>query len=209
MPLTDTETQTLVGRAQAGDQSAIDALFTQNRDRLRRMVQFRMDRRLAARMDASDIVQDALAEAHRRLGEYLKQPVMSFYPWLRQLAWDRLLQMHRRHIDAQARTVTRERHAPMGLPDESAMELASRLLANATSAGGRLAKEEVRQRVRAELANLPEHEREVLALRYLEQLSTHETASVLGITEGSVKMRHLRALERLQSRLHGLESSFS
>lgn len=207
MPHSETDTQELVRKAQVGDGAAVDALFARNRDRLKRMVLFRMDRRLATRLDASDVVQDTLAEAHRRLAEYLKRPKMAFYPWLRQLAWERLLQLHRWHIQAQARSVTREQHGRLALPDESVVELANCLVASATSPSGHAMKEEVREQVRAALGQLPDHEREVLVLRYLEQLSTGETASVLGISEGAVKMRHLRAIERLGGQLHGLESS--
>lgn len=206
MPHSENDTCELVRKAQDGDRAAVQDLFAQHRDRLKRMVLFRMDRRLASRLDASDVVQDALAEAHRRLAEYLKKPSMAFYPWLRQLAWERLVQLHRQHVQAQSRSVTREQRGLLGLPDESAMELASRLVANTTSASGRAVKEELRQRVRAALERLSDHEREVLTLRYLEQLSTSETASVLGISEGAVKMRHLRAMERLGAELRETSS---
>jgi RNA polymerase sigma-70 factor (ECF subfamily) len=148
-------------------------------------------------------VQEALAEAHRRLPEYLNSPGIAFYPWLRQLTWERLLQLHRRHIQAQARSVTREQSVLPRLPDESYVALANRLIGSATSPSGQVVREEIRQEVRAALERLPKGEREVLVFRYLEQLSTSETASVLGISAGAVKMRHLRALERLQVYLKG------
>src|SRR5262245_44340092 len=108
MPLSESDTHELVRKAQDGNREAVDELFARNRDRLKRWVLFGMDRRLASRLDASDVVQDTLAEAHRKLAQYLKRPGVAFYPWLRQLAWERLIQLHRRHIRAQARTVTRE-----------------------------------------------------------------------------------------------------
>ena len=79
--------------------------------------------------------------------------------------------------------------------------LVDRLFASGTSPSGRLVREELRQRVRDTLDRLLPRDREVLVLRYLEMLSNGEIADVLGITAGSVKVRHLRALERLRSRL--------
>jgi len=169
------------------------------------MVQFRMDRQLASRLDASDVVQDAFAEAHRRLSEYLQQPSVAFYTWLRKIAWERMIQLHRRHIRAQARSVTRERPGFARWPDESFVELANRLIGSGTSPSVQVVKNELREGIRLALERLPPVDREVLVLRYLEQLSTAETASVLGISEGAVKMRHLRALERLQIHLEGPE----
>ena len=127
---------------------------------------------------------------------------MAFYPWLRQLAWDRLLLVHRHHIEARRRSVNREWSPPgLQLPDGSAAYLADRLIAGGTSPSGHLVREEIRAQVREELARLAVRDREVLVLRYLEMLSNVEIAEVLGITEGAVKVRHFRALERLRGRL--------
>jgi RNA polymerase sigma-70 factor (ECF subfamily) len=143
-----------------------------------------------------------LAEAARRLPDYLRDRPLPFYPWLRQLAADRLDKARRRHLHAGKRDARRE-EAP--LPDESALELAQRLLGHGTSPSHQLARQEVRERVRAALAQLPQRDREVLVLRYLEQLSTREMAEVLGTPEGTVKSRHLRAVERLRGLLGDLE----
>jgi RNA polymerase sigma-70 factor (ECF subfamily) len=197
----DPDTDELVERARGGDAGARQQLLTRHRKRLRQMVALRMDRRLLARVDPSDVVQEALADAAQELSDYLRHRPLPFYPWLRQLAWDRLIELHRRHLYAQKRSVRREDPEVLALPDESAVQLAQRLLAPGSSPSERLLREELRGRVQAALARLAAHDREVLVLRHLEQLSTKEIAAVLGITPGAVKTRHLRALVRLRSLL--------
>jgi RNA polymerase sigma-70 factor (ECF subfamily) len=186
----------LMKRAGRGDAAARQQLLELHRDRLRRMVAVRLDRRLAARIDPSDVVQETLAGAVRGLSDYLRHRPMPFYPWLRRLAWERLVELQRRHIAAR-RSVARE--APVEEPGlgESTAVLAERLLDSGTSPSGRLIREELRGRVRAALDRLPLRDREVLVLRYLEGLSPAEVAAVLEITEGAVKVRQTRALVRL------------
>jgi RNA polymerase sigma-70 factor (ECF subfamily) len=165
------------------------------------MVAVRMDKRLAARVDASDIVQEALTEASQKLPDYLQQERLPFYPWLRQLAWESLIGAYRRHVGAKARSVTREQHDEMVLPDHSSAQLAARLLASGTSPSARISRKELRVRVQRMLSQLSPRDREVLVLRYLEQLSTSETAAVLGLTVDGVKSRQRRALERFSNLL--------
>jgi RNA polymerase sigma-70 factor (ECF subfamily) len=197
----DFDSEPLLRRAGQGDPVARQQLLVRYQQRLRQMVAVRLDRRLAARIDPSDVVQETLAEALQQLSDYLQQPPLPFYPWLRQLAWKRLAALYRRHIRAGKRSVCREEQRSPPLPDESALDLAGRLLAPGSSASARLRREELYGRVQAALAQLPERDREVLVLRHLEQLSTAEIAAVLGITEGAVYTRHLRALERLRGLL--------
>jgi RNA polymerase sigma-70 factor (ECF subfamily) len=187
----------LLVRARAGDARACEQLLTVHRDRLRRMVAVRLDRRMAARVDPSDVVQEALADACGLLPGYLKEQPLPFYPWLRQLAWNRLVELYRKHVLAQRRSVTRE-ETPR-LPEESVLELAERLVAAGSTPSRRLARDELRARVRQALLELSERDREVLVLRYLEQLPVAEIAAVLGISEGAVKVRNVRALQRLRA----------
>jgi RNA polymerase sigma-70 factor (ECF subfamily) len=194
----DADTDELVELAGGGDAAARQLLLMRHRKRLRQMVAFRLDRRLAARVDPSDVVQEAIMEAAVRLSDYLERRPLPFYPWLRQLAWDKLIELHRRHIHAQKRSITREDADVLGLPDESVVELASRLLAGGSSPSHHVLREELRDRVRAALVTLAERDREILVLRHLEQLSVREIAVVIGISEGAVKVRHLRALERFR-----------
>jgi RNA polymerase sigma-70 factor (ECF subfamily) len=188
-------------RVGAGDASARQQLLTRHRRRLRRMIALHLDRRLAARIDPSDVVQETLAEADRKLDDYARRRPLPFYPWLRQLAWDHLIALHRRHLHAGKRSVTREEPDVLRLPDESAAKLASWLADVGSSPSARLLRSERCRRVRQALDELPERDREVLVLRHLEQLSTAEIAAVLGLREGAVKVRHLRALKRLRALL--------
>ena len=194
------DTDLLLDRAARGDDGARQHLLDHHRRRLKRMVALRLDRRLAARVDPSDVVQEALADAGRKLDGYLRVRPLPFYPWLRQLAWERLVKLHRRH-KAGKRDVGREE--PPELPAESALELAERLACPSTGPEQRMVREELRDRVRAALERLSAGDRELLVLRHAEQLSTKETAAVLGVTEAAVKSRHLRALERLRTALGG------
>src|SRR5437879_11373163 len=98
----------LLDRARAGDQAALDAIFTQHRERLRRMVEIRLDRRLQARVDASDVVQEAYVDVVRRLDEYLDDPKLPLFLWLRLIVGDRLMKVHRHHLGAQLRSAGRE-----------------------------------------------------------------------------------------------------
>jgi RNA polymerase sigma-70 factor (ECF subfamily) len=190
------DTDELLRRAAQGQADAAQQLLTRHRDRLRRMVAVRLDPRLAARLDPSDVVQEALLEASRKLPEYLRERPVAFYPWLRRLAWEHLLKLHQRHLHARRRSVTREEAVP-ALPDGSALELAQRIVASATSPSARVLRQELRDRVQVALAALAETDREVLVLRYLEGMTTAEVAAVLGLGESAVKMRHRRALDRL------------
>jgi RNA polymerase sigma-70 factor (ECF subfamily) len=194
------DTDELVRRSAGGDDAARQELLACHRDRLRRMIGVRLDRRLLARLDPSDVVQEVLVEAHDKLDDYLRDRPLPFYPWLRQIAWQRLLKIHQHH-HARKRRVTDEGPAVPELSDESVGDLAERLAASGTSPSRHAVREELRLRVRRALEQLGERDREVLVLRYLEQMALAEIAAVLGISEGAVKSRHARALLRLQALL--------
>ena len=197
------DTDQLLDDASRGDAAARGRLLDRHRARLKRMVAVRLDRRLAARVDPSDLVQEALAEAAAKLDTFLRTRPLPFFPWLRRLAQERIADAHRHHLRAGRRSVTRE--APAGLPAESAWQLAERLLAVSSGPSADLQRQERRARVRAALERLPERDREVLVLRHLEQLSTAEAAEVLGCSNGAVKVRLLRALQRLRDLLDQTE----
>jgi RNA polymerase sigma-70 factor (ECF subfamily) len=195
------DTDWLVEQARLGDAEARTGLMERHRARLRQMVSLRLDPRLAARVDPSDVVQEALATAYPRLDDYLRDPPLPFYPWLRQFAWDCLVDLHRRHVTARRRSVTREEVATPGLSSESVLRLSQRLMSRGSSPSNRMIQQELRDRLQAALAKLSPNDREILVMRNLEQMSAAEIGAVLGIREGTVRVRHLRALERLRNLL--------
>ncbi len=197
------DTEELIQRTGQGDRHARGELLDRHRGRLRKMISLRLDPRLAARVDPSDIVQDTLAEAERRLDRYVLEQPLPFYPWLRQLALERIADQRRRHLKAARRSVLRQEDIG-ALPDTSAAELADRLLDQGDSPSAGLLREELRARVRAALDAMPASDREVLVLRYLEQLSANEVGAILCISEAAAKKRALRALQRLRGLLKDL-----
>jgi RNA polymerase sigma-70 factor, ECF subfamily len=193
-------TQDLIDRASQGDAAARSELFERYREYLLRMVTARLDRRLAPRVDASDIVQEALADAAQRMDAYLRDRPLPFFGWLRQLAGERMIDAQRRHIGAQRRSITREQ-STLEPCEESAVDVVRRLLANDTSPSNRLVRQERDEELMAALASLSPRDREVLVMRHHEQLSPAEIAEALGVTEWAVKSRLLRALIRIRDRL--------
>jgi RNA polymerase sigma-70 factor, ECF subfamily len=193
------DTEELVERAARGEDRARQALLIRYYERLTRMAAVRLDRRLAPRVDPADVVQEAMLEASRDLFDYFRDRPLPFHAWLRQYVEQRISKLHRHHLGTQRRSVRREEPGDWHLPEASTRLLADRLVDRESSPSGRIQREELRQRIQAALALLRERDREVVVLRHLEQLSTAETAEVLGITESAVKKRHLRALERLRA----------
>jgi len=195
------DTEELLGRAGRGDSHARSELLNRHRMRLRRMVAVRLDRRVLARLDPSDIVQEALVEADQKLLAYLRERPVPFYPWLRRLAWEHLVRLQDRHLRTKRRSVAREEAAFPHLPDESALKLANRLVNSSLAPDERLVEAEMKSRVIAALAELSGRDREILVLRYLEQLPNREIAEILDVTEAVVRQRHGRALERLAKKM--------
>src|SRR5262249_2091860 len=149
---------------------------------LRRMVVLRMDRRLQGRVDASDIIQDAYVEAIQRLPNYLDNPTMPFFVWLRFLVGQRLIDKHRRHLGAQARDVGREVPPFHGnIPEATSAVLAAQLLGRMTTPSQAAIRAEQQIQLQEALNSLNPVDREILALRHFEQLSNGEAAAVLGL----------------------------
>ncbi len=200
----DSETEELLRNASAGG-PALQVLLDRHRSRLRRMVAVRLDSRLTPLIDPSDIVQEALADASQKLETFLRERPLPFYPWLRRLAWERIIQFHRRHIWTQRRSITREERLELPLPDESAVRLADRLVSSGTSPSQRLLRDERGRRVRELLDLLNPIDREVLVMCYLEELAFGEIAAALQISENAAKVRHFRAMERLRKVIESCE----
>jgi RNA polymerase sigma-70 factor (ECF subfamily) len=193
------ESVDLIERARAGDQEALNALFARHRDRLRRMVEMRLDTRLQARLDASDVVQEAFLEVVERLEEYLRDPKLPLFLWLRLVVGERLLKLHRTHLGTQMRDAGREVSLFRGaLPAASSAALAAQLLGKHTSPTQAVVRAERILRLQEALNTLDPVDREILSLRHFEDLTAAEAARALGIEESAAAKRYFRALKRLK-----------
>ena len=180
------DTDALLAKIAEGDHSAVNTLLARHAGRLRAMVALRIDTRLAPRLDPSDIVQEALTEAHRKLPAYLDQRPVPFYPWLRKIAWEKLVHMHRQHVYAQRRSVRREA-GRLDLSGDSEMLLVDRLAASSTSPSEGMARQESLASVAAALGELSPQDHEIIALKHLENMTFVEVAAVLELTEEAVR----------------------
>jgi RNA polymerase sigma-70 factor (ECF subfamily) len=200
----------LLDRAAAGDPDAWKALFDRDRDRLRRMVALRMDRRLQGRVDPSDVIQEAHIEAMARLPEYLRLPDMPYFLWLRLIVGQRLTLLHRRHLGAKARNAGREIGLYHGaLPQATSAALAARLLGHLTQPSAAAVRAERKIRIETALNAMDDLDREILALPHFEQLSNDEAAQALGLSKSTASKRYVRALQKLKEILAAWRGGFS
>ena len=193
------QTVELLAGAKAGDPIAIDRLLDRHRDSLRRMVGMRLDKQVTQRVDVSDVVQDVLVEASRRLKDYLENPAMAFHLWIRQIAKDRIIDAHRRHRVSAKRSVDREQSlAAKGVIDQSTMDLAGQLCDPQLTPAAAATQQELAVHVQSAIERLDDRNREIILMRHYEQLSNQEIAQVLNLSEPAASMRYLRALKRLR-----------
>ena len=192
------EAEQLIGRARMGDQVALAEVLEQYRDRLRRMVVVRMDPRVRGRFDASDVIQEAYVDISRRIASDGANANIPFFLWLRILTGDRLAQLHRMHLGADMRNAAREVSLGSGvIPPASSVHLASQLAGQFSSVDRGLKREEVRVKLEAAINSMDETDRDVIAMRHFEELSTEEIAIVLDMTRSGVLKRYTRAIRRL------------
>jgi RNA polymerase sigma-70 factor (ECF subfamily) len=193
------ETNHLLRRAASGDNASWGAVLQHHEGRLRRMVAFRLDQRLQGRIDPSDVVQEVCLAASRSLPDYLRQPAVPFFLWLRGIAGNKLLELHRHHLGTPMRDARREVSLYRGsMPETTSAALAAQLMGRFSRPSEVAVRVEVKVRLQEALNQMDPVDREVLALRHFEHLSNAEAAEVLGIKEGAAGKRYLRALERLR-----------
>ena len=205
----DDQTETLLKAAQGGDSDAINRLLEKHRGSVRRLVELRLDRKVQRRVDISDVVQDVLVEASGRLDKYLSDPSMAFHLWLRQIAWDRIIDTYRRHRVSAKRNMDREQPmaSPAG-PDQSTMELAIQLCDPALTPAAAATQKEIASKVEEAIERLNEQDREIIMMRHYEHLSNLEIAEVLDLNPPAASMRYLRAVRRLREMLQEADESF-
>ncbi|MCP4942742.1 MAG: sigma-70 family RNA polymerase sigma factor [Planctomycetaceae bacterium] len=198
----DDQTETLLDGARAGDSDAVNKLLEKHRRSVRRLVEMRLDRKVQQRVDVSDVVQDVMVEASGRLEKYLDDPVMAFHLWIRQIAWDRIIDTYRRHRVSAKRNMDREQ--PIAVPagsDQSTMELAVQLRDPALTPAAAATQREIASKVEGVIELLNEQDREIILMRHYEHLSNLEIAEVLKLNPPAASMRYLRALRRLRQLL--------
>lgn len=204
------ETIDTLRRGINGDQQALSDLWDRYRERLRRLVKLRMDRRLQGRIDPSDVLQEAFVDFLTRAEEYADDPTMPFFLWLRFLTGQRLQLLHRHHLGAQMRDAGREVSIHRGpMPQATSVSLAAQLLGRFTSVTQAVQRAEMQVMLQEAINGMDQIDREILALRHFEELSNTETAQVLGIKRSASSSRHIRALKRLRQVLQGTPGFFN
>jgi len=199
----------LLDRLTSGDEAALAELFSQHRDRLWRMVNFRIDRRLSGRVDADDILQEAYLDAAQRVHHYLEDPSKSFFVWLRLVVSQTMVDVHRRHLGAQMRDISRE--VSMNRPtytQATSVCLAAQLLGSMTSPSQAVQKAEMIRQLEESLEAMDQIDQEVLALRHFEELTNSEVAEVLSIQQKAASIRYVRAIARLKDVLKSVPGFF-
>ncbi|MCS7469619.1 sigma-70 family RNA polymerase sigma factor [Stieleria sp. ICT_E10.1] len=200
--LNSSQIERLLERANLGDGEARDKLFAAHRRYLRVLIDLRMDDAIRVRVDPSDVVQETQLVASRRLDDFLQRRPTSFRIWLRRKALERLVDLRRRHLHAEKRSVRRE----VTLSDRSSMALARGSMALARGMIPRSPSEiasdrETAQQVRIAVRRMKETDREVLLLRHVEELTNAEVANVMDVDSATASQRYGRALRRLRQEL--------
>ncbi|MBL8850972.1 MAG: sigma-70 family RNA polymerase sigma factor [Planctomycetaceae bacterium] len=189
----------LIDRVLHGDREALAAVFAAHRDRLWRIVSFRIDPRLRGRVDADDVLQEAYLNAERRIGHVIQDAPEGLFVWFRMIVSQTLAEIHRRHLGVQRRDPMREQSLHAGWSaDATSFSISSHLFGHLTSPSQAALRKELSEQLEFALSSMEELDREVLAMRHFEELSNRETAHALGLTEQAASARYVRALTRLQ-----------
>jgi RNA polymerase sigma-70 factor (ECF subfamily) len=203
------EPDPLQKRLKRGDVEALAELFSQHRDRLWRMVNFRMDRRLLGRIDPDDVLQEAYLGAAQRIAHYNDDLSLSPFVWLRMVLMQTMTDIHRHHLGAQMRDANREvKLRNYGYPQTTSVSLAAQFIGKFTSPSQVAAREEMFGQLEKAVAGMDPLDQEVLALRHFEELSNSEVAEVLKIQQKAASIRYIRALKRLKTAVSRMPGYF-
>jgi RNA polymerase sigma-70 factor (ECF subfamily) len=208
-PTAPADEETLVLRLRQGDREVLGDLFSLHRERIWRMIRFRMDRRLAARIDPDDVLQEAFLAARTRIDNFLAEPHGSFFVWLRMIALQTLFDQHRHHIGAEMRNAARD--VRLDTPDSgnTSLCLAAQLAGTITSPSQAAAGLELMQRLEQAIGTMAALDQEIIAMRHFEDLTNVESAEALGISPTAASNRYVRAIARLKEILTAFGDSES
>jgi len=189
----------LISQFDDGEDDALAELFSHYHDRLKRIVRFRLDYRLAGRISESDVIQESYISASKRVDHYRGRPDMPFFVWLRLIVNQQLADLHRQHLQAEMRDVRKE--ISLDQPAASAhtsLAMAAQLVGNATSASRAFSRVEGITKLEEALNQMEPIDREVIALRHFEELTNTEVSDVLGIGVQAASKRYVRAMKRMK-----------
>jgi len=194
----------LLELAMNGDRAALGHLLAIHRERLKLLVEIRIDRRLRQRMDDSDVLQELFLRIHRQAAKHTQ--VSSAYVWLRRLTIWTLGDLQRKHLGIKQRDARRE--LPLAHADNWENSGFVKMLVDSMALPlDQLVRAERMDHLKRSLEQLNHSDREILTLRHGEQLSRSEAAEVLGISVAAAAKRYLRALEKVRSLLKQWDSS--
>jgi RNA polymerase sigma-70 factor (ECF subfamily) len=186
-------------RLREGDQQALAELFSRERERLWRVIHFRMAEPLRGRLSPEDVLQEAFLAASQRLKHYAESPATSPFIWLRMMVNQTLIDLHRRHLGAQQRDAAREVSLDAAAYSQAtSASVVIQLVGAFTSPSGAAARADVFGLVNNAIEQMDTLDREVLALRHFEELTNSEVAGTLGIEQKAASIRYIRALRRLK-----------
>lgn len=205
---TRTESDELESRLSRADAGALGEVFAIHRARLWRMVNFRLDRRMVGRIDPDDVLQEAYLDAAKRIQHYGGDGFRSPFLWLRMIVQQTLIDVHRRHLGAQARDAAREVPVFGAYTQATSASLAIQLVGDWTSPSQAAVRGELLDRVRSAIASLNPMDQEILALRHFEELTNTEVSQTLGIEPKAASIRYVRALKRLKDTLSAFPGLF-
>jgi RNA polymerase sigma-70 factor (ECF subfamily) len=188
-------TRGLLEQIRRGDSSALDELLARHRPDLQGFVNLHLEPGLRARLDPSDVVQEAQLELARRMDDFLARRPMPFRLWARRTAYQRLLDLRRFHRRSR-RAVGRQ----VPLPERSSLLLAGPLLTN-PSPSRQAQDREMAESVARAVGRLAEADRQILLMRHAEGMPFEEIACLLDVEPAAARKRFGRALIRLQKAL--------
>lgn len=184
----------------------IGKVFAKFKPQLERVIEFRLDPRIRARVDAHDVIQETFLDVKSRYRTFIEEPAVSLFVWFRQLTLQVLIEFQRRHF-RQKRNVQKEVRLNLPNVDQSdtSQLIARELVGQLTSPSQAAIKAEELEQLNKALETLGETDREILALRHFEQLSNAEVAEIIGIKPAAASNRYVRAITKLGEIMERLE----
>lgn len=198
----------LVSVSSGGNPRVFDELFDRHREHLRKMIRLRMDRQLRGRVSSTSILDQACQDALQHVGEYEAASGQTFYLWLRTIVGERLERLHREHLVLLENLGGRELHLQRGaLPEVTAASMAAQLLGD-RAANQSAARANMLLLLEGALNGMDRLDREIIALRNFEELTSDEAAAVLGMSKAGATVLHLKAVKRLNDILGSIPGFF-